>query len=136
MAVSERYLSQLRDLIKEDMAKIRANGMETDPLGTLLFKVANGDFSSILACGENGYKKFEHLGTKGQAKIASLRRFLMEVCDAIFYRKTRDCGFFKDGITYEDGPANAIITWEELLTEYMWGKNPEFAYRIERIHRP
>jgi hypothetical protein len=135
MAMTEKYQSQLRELVLADMSAIRDAGVKPDSLGMLLFKIANGDFSFILACGESMYNEFAGIDTKGQALIASLRRFVMSTCSAIFHRKTRDCGFFKHGIRYCD-KQEAVVTWEELLSEFSWGKNPEFAYRIERIHRP
>lgn len=137
MAMTEKYQHKLRGFVLDDISAVKGAGLDPAPLTVLLFKIANGDFSSIIACGENAYKGFASVDTRGQALIASLRRFLMSTCDAIFYRKTRDCGFFKDGICYEDSnPPKAIITWEELLSEFLWGRNPEFAYRIERIHEP
>lgn len=134
MAMTEKYLARLRDTVKADIEKIRKAGLSPEPLGTLLFKIANAEFAYILACGETMYERFAGLDTKGQGTIGSLRRFVMAACEAIYYRKTRDCGFSSHGIRYNDNPKE-IVTWEELLSEFMWNKNPEFVYKIERIHK-
>jgi hypothetical protein len=135
MAMTEKFLSKLRRMVQDDIVVIKEAGITPDPLGTLLFWTNHDKICSILAAGENMYDKFQGLPVKGRAFIASFRRFVMGACEALYYRKTRDCGFFVDGITWADGDPKVIVTWEELLAEFMWGKNPEFVFRIERIHR-
>jgi hypothetical protein len=134
MAMTEKYLARLRATVTADMDMIRKAGLSTEPLGTLLFNIANAEFVYIVTCGESMYDRFIGLDTKGQGVIGALRRFVMGCCEAIYYRKTRDCGFFVKGIRYSDNPKE-IVTWEELLSEFAWGKNPEFVYKIERIHK-
>jgi len=134
MAMTEKVLSQLKNMVREDIDTIRAAGMPTDPLGTLLFWVTNGKLCNIVAAGENMYDRFEDLPVRGRGYISSLRRFVMTSCNLIFYKKTRDCGFMSHGIRYTDDP-KMIVSWEEICAEFCWGKNPAFVYRIERIHQ-
>ena len=134
MAMTEKYLFQLKMMIQDDITVIREAGVSTDPLGTLLFWANHGKIFLVIAAGEEMYEKFHGISTKGRAFIASLRRFVMAACNAIYYRKTRDCGFSSNGIRYSDRK-EMIVSWEELCAEFHWGKNPEFVFRIERIHK-
>jgi len=134
MAMTEKVLYQLKNMVKEDMDTIRAAGISVEPLGTLMFWATNGKLFKIVAVGESMYDRFEGLPVQGRGYISSLRRFVMTACNTIFQRKTRDCGFSSHGIRYTDN-STTIVTWEELCAEFCWGKNPEFVYRIERIHK-
>lgn len=136
MAISEQYKQKLRNLILQDIAEIRKITDDIEPLGSLLYMVNNERFSRILACGDSMYEgKFMGHSVGGYMEICRLKRFVLACCEEIYLFKSFDCGFFMDGITYtHKNPLTAIVTWNEILSGFMWKRNPDFVLGIERIH--